>query len=687
MSEASFCDGCGVVDVGSAGDLQGPPGGDGADAAPPDRVDLVATPGQTRFPANGDFGDLTPPFTYLQRPLVVEVNGFTVASDDYSAPGGEAAVTFATPMVGGEIVSFHSFKVEGDDPGTALKRMSFAIGKSAYQKMTEAISLDDGRSSNDDDDNTILAEKMDDGYRTIRILENKGSLDGAYGIWTQPWLVPPTGGDFDTATSAPGNVVPGMRFVGEGRYRSIIKQMGQGYAFMFNSRSGDPAENGRGIEFHDIGFEGISTSDNFNENDHLTAFAGVTGLRFHGCRFTQYRGDAVYITRGFKPDDPALNFDAQFHDCDWDSVFKNSRAALSVESIAGLGVYASRFRRGQKADMPAFITVEPLKHTPGFQAHGINIIGNDFDDYQGAAISLAVGNPEEYIIAPQARVMANRWSNGVIGVDVSGGMTAATLPALTREHRISITHNEASNVSKPLRLRGTSGVEYRFNEHTDVDAILLGNLEDVANQRARIDDNKFRRSGIATGSTLLVDDTAIDCSFSRNEIVDSGLRTGQTSIPVLVRRGNAGVRVNGNRVRDPNGRLLAFAINGGSAGPLRAEAQKYGNELIDGQLPVSDNYNPPRPAMGLTKDLVITDSAAVIVPGGKFAFDTPLPGAVVGKRFIATLLLNLNDLSSGGRPIFGVSVTQVNVVDVAVFNAGTGNLTIPLNAIIRIEEI
>ncbi len=655
----------------------------------PQRVEFEASVGQTRFPASGDFSDLDPPFIYVGRPLVVEVNGITVPSEDYNAPGGVEPIIFSTPMLGGETVTFYSFKLDGGElTDVSAKNLRFSIGKSVHQKLTEGISLDDGRSANDDDDNIILAEKMDDGYRTIRMLANKGSADGVYRLWTAPWINAQPDDGFDDLVSSPGNLMPGTRLIGDGQARTIVETLGKGYAFMFNSRSGDPEDNARDLLFQDLTIRGVSETQGFLEPEHLVALAGVTNPNFIRVAFEGFRGDGCYLTHGFKPDDVALNFAATFFDCLFDGKGRANRNAISAESIDGLRVLYSRFVDCTQSGMPGPIDLEPLNNTDVDQARALEIIGNVFDGYNGAAVTLNMGDPERYALPPSARILHNTMRNGTLGLDIYGGMNATALAAVGRTMGVTVAHNRIENVSKPLRFRGAHGVTVVHNEFEDVDAILLGNLEGLGNRKVIIDHNSFTRSGLTTGATLLHDDSSIDCSFSDNMLDDSGLRTGQTSIAILGRDGNVGLRVNRNRVSDPNSRLLAFAIMGSGIDTISPRSQKVGNELPFGALPVADNFNPPRPALGLSANLEITGGGpATIAPGGKYAFDTTLAGATLGKKFNASIQLYLNNLSPGGRPIIGVSVTQVNVVSCAIFNAGTANLTLPSGTIIKIEEI
>lgn len=115
---------------------EGPPG---KDAEAPQRADFIATPGQTRFPAVGKFGEVlgpgiqNPVFSYGSG-VVATVNGQDIQpyssitdAGDFIAPGLTDAITFTTPMEGGEEVTFLSFKLAGDGGNAKYPHKVFGI--------------------------------------------------------------------------------------------------------------------------------------------------------------------------------------------------------------------------------------------------------------------------------------------------------------------------------------------------------------------------------------------------------------------------------------------------------------------------------------------------------------------------------------------------------------------------------
>ncbi|MBB4154186.1 hypothetical protein GGQ80_002096 [Sphingomonas jinjuensis] len=683
---AQFQIGTSIVEV----TVSGAAGPAGRDAATPDRVDITATQGQTRFPAEGDFSDPKYAFSYTDA-AVIELNGEELGLIDFTAPGGVAPIVLTSGADAGDIFTVHSFKLVGPDPSTALDRFMFSIGKSARQKMSEQIALDDAWQRNDPDHNNALASLMSDGYRRLLLPGTRfGGLDksGDYyldcGAWTNPEVA--TGGpnDFDLLNSSPGNVRSGTFLEGDGPRSTRIYNRGKGYILMGNSRSGDPNDNLADIGARRVGFYGSVETNGFVENNHLCAFAGVTGLTFELCGFFGWQGDALYVSHGFKPTDVAQNFDLRVMSSLFDGILKQNRNAISAESIARMWVAYSTFMRMTLPGMPGPIDIEPLRNTGADQANTIKLLFNAFRDFTGAAMTGNLGPPDHYAGRLDILMQGNTIEEGVLGFDVNGGVTPATIAGQANDHNIQILHNHLRKVSKPMRLRGACGVEYRGNQHEEVDAILLGNLEGYASRRVTIDENRWLRGGLETGATLLHDDTTIDCSFSRNELVDCGLRSVGASVAIIGRKGDVELRVNDNRVSDPNKRLAAFAAMGNEVGVISPKSEKTGNQFPDGAPPSAGNFNPPPPVRGVLAKYV-SDQQEVIQPGQAVPHDVPCPGATIGMTFRA--YFPARQPSATDLYITSGVCRAANVVRFAIENVGTVAMTIATGTtLLGVEE-
>lgn len=685
---AVFQIGDSVIEV-TVGPGAGPPGEDGADAAPPDRVDIQLVAGQTRVPATGDFSAPTYGFSYGDA-AVVELDGEElVPAVDYTAPGGVAPIVLTSPADGGEWFTVHSFKLEGPDASSAVDRFGFAIGKSLRQKLNERIAVSDARQANDSDDNNALLSLLADGYRAI-YLPGQGGLgdNGDWLIHALPWTNPEPnapnflGTTFDGKIESRGNVESGLHVIGDGMFRSVIDTQGLGHAFMANSRSDDPAQNFRDLLFQDIGMKGAVATKGFNEPNHLMSLHGVTRVRLVRVWGYGSQADTVWNSMGPKDTTVRYNFDVQAHDCLIDGINRQNRNAFSFESTDGWAVIGCHIRNYTRPDMPGCIDVEPITR-PQYRGRIGRVIGNLFENYGGAAIALNLNKTDFYEIPTGiVKVTGNTMIDGDLGVDVYGGQARADLLAMVHRHRILVADNQLTRVRNPMRLRGTSGLLYSRNEHEQCDATLIGNFESFPNREVDIVENKYVRCGQQTGSVFLADDETLDCSIVRNDLIDCGRTDGATSVPFLARSGTVQLRLNDNRVVDPNHRITAFAIAGGGV-TVDSLSEKVGNQFPHGNPSVPDNFNPPAPLRGVN-GAYVSDVVEVIQPGATSIHDFTVPGSKPNMAFDARIDGrtpadgDIYLLEAFGRIVGGARSVMKNV--------GTTAITLPVGTKIIISE-
>lgn len=669
-----------VVEV----DVTGAQGPRGADAAPPARVQFIATAGQTTFPATGDFGDLDPPFSYLESPLVVIVNGVIIPSSDYVAPGGTAPIVFTTPMEGGEVVSFHSFLLVGDDP-EALKRFQFSIGKSAYQKLTEIITLDDAREANADDEIDALATLLNDGYRKIRLVAGKGSQEGAYHLGAEPWTNPEAGPDFDLLNESPGNIaVHNLHLFGDGMHATVVKQNAANYCLMGNSLSPDPADSFRGLHISDMTLLGDFEAG-FDNNIHLIALHGFIDPLIERVFFKGPRSDAGWFAHGPKPTTTRYNEGVVVRYCRFDGITKDNRNALSFENANGFLVEACLFERFSRFDQPGCIDIEPFQSAyPDWVVRDGIIRGNKFRDFNGGALCV-FARPSFYTNPAQCYQFINNFiQDGIIGLDnVAYGAT--DLPEATIRQHVIAAGNIMHRVTHPMRTAGGFGIDYKRNRMADCDGILLGISGDPGsrpNREVSIEDNDFIRCGSTNGAVLLQDQDSYDCSFSRNRLIDCGAASGSQGWAFLAREGEIGVRVNDNRVRNINGRMKAFAQRNLGPTSIGVTAQKLRNELLDAPMISEDNFNPPAPALGRS-GTGTTTGVNTIAAGASAFFDITVPGASSDSFWKARL-------SAVPGPSDAISTSAAyrapQVVRVIVSNRGGASYDLPDGTVISVQE-
>lgn len=680
----------------SLGPGVGRQGEPGQDAAPAARVDFIATQGQTTFPAAGSLEELDPPF-HWDESGVVKVNGDEISpiTPDYMVieVNGGKAIQLAEGLDAGETVALHAFQLTGMENGSILKRASFSIGKSAYQKLTEIIALDDADAATDDE---ALAQLLADGYRRIRLLAGRGGGEsGEYLFNADPWIVPPVGNDFSGAVEAPSNLVSGLELIGDGMgadpaTNTHVRCSGDGYIFLFDSLSEDPADNGEDITLRRMRLIGEADTLPHAEHRHLVALHGVTRPTFEEVAFIAGQGDGVDVLMGRRNDTVRYNRAFRAHRCHFDGLVNNGRNCISLEAISGASITDSYFARWGTTTHPGPITIEPIDR-PEYEARDIIVSGNVFEDYNGGAVTLNLSRPTIYTVPSGiVRVFANTMRDGRTGIDAYGGWYRGDdLDTLVR-HRVQVFANISERVTYPVRTEGMAGMDIYRNEFTDFETILIGNDNSFAGQNfvnvgVRIDENTFVRGG-SLGVTVTQANDTIACSLSRNTYIDCGDQDALTpnSYGFLARRGEIGIKVLDNEVQEPiEPRIAAFAVVSDENLPIGPTAQKSGNSFPDGAPPIADTFKPTRQPRGVYGGEALT-AAETIQPGQSTFHDITVQGAVQGQKFSVFL-----DRFLGPTDILvtdGFS-RDVNVVRAAFFNAGTSAITLPLGTYFTVAEI
>jgi hypothetical protein len=674
----------------------GPKGDPGQEAAPAARVDFLAVQDQTTFPVTGNLEALDPPF-HWDEAGVVELNGQEISPlSDYTAitVDGGIAIQLAEGVDAGDTVTLHAFQLTGMENGSILKRASFSIGKSGYQKLTEIIALDDAREANADYDDDALAQLISDGFRRIRLRAAQGTgTSGEYQFDVDPWITPPVGDDFSASVEAPGNLVSGIELFGDGMgadpaYNTHVVSHGANMVFIYNSLSDDPNDNAEDMALRTMRIIGKAETLPHSEFTHLVAAHGFTRFALDRVAMFAGQGDGFFGSMGFRNDGVRYNRDFLATGCHFDGVVKKGRNAISLEAIDRARILGSYFARWSTADHPGAIDIEPIDR-PEYEARGITIAGNTFEDYNNAAVVLNLGRPTIFAVPTGiVRVFDNTMRDGRVGVDAFGGWNRADDLATLVRHRVQVFANDMERVIYPLRAEGMAGLDFHHNEVTDFETFLIGNDSTFSGQNfvnigLKVEDNTLTRGGVDAVWTQAND--TIDCSISRNTLIDCGDPDAETPVSYgfLARRGEIGMRVNDNRVRETQGpRLAAFAVQTDEDAVIGASSQKSGNEFPDGAPPVADTFTPTTQPRGAYGNEVLTGDT--IAAGASVFHDVTVQGAVKGQKFS----VNLDTfLGPDDRLLTDAFSRDIGVVRAVLFNAGSSSITIPSGAVLTVAEV
>lgn len=172
-------------------------------------------------------------------------------------------------------------------------------------------------------------------------------------------------------------------FVGLGSTTSILKS---GSGCLVTGDSGSPlaSNNFRDIHFRNLGFVGRQAEDGFNEQSHLINLNGVTQVSFRSCRFSSWRGDAIYLgssnTAGVERHNEAVTIAA----CDFVGS-NNERNGVSIIDGRLVWIGSCTFTNVSRSNMIGPIDVEPNPPNTWAITKDIKISNNTFTGTQGLA--------------------------------------------------------------------------------------------------------------------------------------------------------------------------------------------------------------------------------------------------------------------------------------------------------------
>lgn len=574
--------------------------------------------------------------------------------------------------------------------------VGFVIGKSVKDKLNEVKALDDARTSSaSDQDQIALAELINAGYRQIRLRGGKGvgTVDGEYLMKAVPWAGTISGQPigstpgFDDLIESPGNFAlangkpaNGLVLRGDGMYRTRVKQV-DNYAFMFNARSGDVADNIKGLELHDMMIEGLGGP--MNQNGHILALYGSTDFLARRVYFYKMQSDGAYFSHSPKPNGLSYNVEPAFEYCVFDGFDKQNRQGISFEDCLGWSVDHCRFIRlssPNDAESVAAIDVEPINKTNYRNGRG-SLTNSRFYDLGNAALALYLNSPNDYTHDPQMFYAAGNFIDGAKrGFDFTGA-TSGEIDTLAANHMIDVICNQLRNVEQPVRAQGIHGLRYSMNRHEDVGTISIGDFGlGKGNRNHSYTDNFFLRAGRTAGPVFMVDDITRNVEIARNTSVDSGRMDGLAGWFTLFRYGvNHEVRLNDNIVINNNGRMKAFAQLSDNVTVNQLKSSKERNVLQGTALGSPDNFNPS-PISGASGS--VTDSTGRQIGSTPIFHDVTVPGAAVGMTWKVSANKGMKDIvgsaplaHQAGMLVMDAQTFEINSVRLMISN---GNPSYPL---------
>jgi hypothetical protein len=508
-----------------------------------------------------------------------------------------------------------------DAGNVTWKPGGFTIGKSLQDKLDELVSLPDGRGANDTDDNTILADKQDSGYRRFYAPAGKGTgANGEYRVFTHPWTNPGAGySDPEQFTENPGNIVDGMQLIGDGIGRTIFDQTDDAlanYLFACNTMSDATADNLAGVSFRDLTLYGRSDTLGHSEPQHLVALAGVTSPSFERVQFLAGRGDGICNWMGPKQSGRCHNIGLRVLNCVFDGGdVANGRNAVTIEDMVEWVIGWSRFNNWTSATggpggtpHPGFIDVEPQGTNDQFRNRAGRVLFNQFADNPGAAVCFFLSHLSFYATqGGDFQAIGNTANACRIGFDLVGyGPDNGDYPDPTWNHDVLIQGNKVYDSFTPLRARGVRRLTVTDNFFRKSDAgILLAQVppaltvgaDEVGTRITRNWLEELAQSSTDGGPAICSDGPLKNAAIEDNDFVECGRTDDLAGWGFLARTGgDIDLRLKNNRVTNETGRMTVFAAVQTGLDPaitVNANSEKSGNKLLAGADPFAgDNFNP-----------------------------------------------------------------------------------------------
>lgn len=172
----------------------------------------------------------------------------------------------------------------------------------------------------------------------------------------------------------------------------------------WNTGTTNPKDNEIGVRIENLQLQGTTREDGFFQYHHLLALTAVTEAYVDWVKFSNWKGDAIYLGSGFASDtmerhNKAITIqDSEFDGTNWDN-----RNAISVIDGDDVKMRNCRFHHCTRFDMPGAIDMEPNPANIFPVIRNITVDGCDFRQVGGVAgaVCMAMLAPQYKLTTPQ----------------------------------------------------------------------------------------------------------------------------------------------------------------------------------------------------------------------------------------------------------------------------------------------
>jgi len=228
--------------------------------------------------------------------------------------------------------------------------------------------------------------------------------------------------------------IPNVIFEGAGKGATILRQgasAGTSYG-MFHFQS-----SGAGTRIEDCGIRRLTllnATGVFSEFNHLVTCSGVESFTLEDSRLVGFQGDGLCVHGVNLPDGAALrhNRDIRVLRCDFDGAGKQNRQCISVIDCDGMWIEGCTFTDCTRPTMPGAIDFEPDPDA-GHILKNLTVRGNRFRDVGGNLGAIGFAIPSMVTLPTGVEISGNNFEDYAgtgadIAVHVGRTVTAATLP-------------------------------------------------------------------------------------------------------------------------------------------------------------------------------------------------------------------------------------------------------------------
>lgn len=392
------------------------------------------------------------------------------------------------------------------------------------------------------------------------------------------WLLDQTAGDGSDSVLRAGAIV-----FGDGMGRTIVRPLtDSGYAFSAVSASADLEDNLRGILLRDMTLYGRIEESGFAEHIHLVSLNGVTDALVERVEFKGMRGDGLMIGSGIVPDTERHNVNVIVRDCLFDGITNNNRQGISVIDVDGMLIDNCGFRRCTRNGLYSYVTggydvMDPAEG-PGMPGpidfepdHDYSIIrdvtvnGCRFENNSGRVGQVAVVIPTAVPVAQGVRIVGNTFNDyDGAGWDIFAAMYRVP-DADDPNSAIVIDGNRGNGGLAPFGLFGVKGVTITDTNVWEnyPNAALIG-FSDANNDVRDIECRaRLILVGSATDATGLLVSKAVNVTL-RNMVLDRCGQASAAAAAIVFHSGATSDRVviDGIRVIGASGQTAAILATG-----------------------------------------------------------------------------------------------------------------------------